>query len=78
LTTGAVKDESDITERAARSSLAAHFDLGDAEPGRVTQLEVELLHRQRSGRDTVLSTLVDRHYNARQWHEPFSPAEKPD
>jgi hypothetical protein len=60
LSTGGEKDDdSDVTEKAARSSLAAHYDLGDPEPDRAKQLEEELMARQRSGRETVVGTLIE-------------------
>ncbi len=56
--TGGNTDDAEATERAARSSLAAHYDLVTADSEHATQLEQELLARQASGRETVLTALI--------------------
>ena len=60
LSTGGEPDIADATERAARSSLAAHYDLvGQADPARLEQLTKEMLSRHQSGRGSVFMSLVD-------------------
>ncbi len=59
LSTGGDADDREPTERAARSSLAAHYDL-DSEPDaeRETMLIAEFLSRHRSSRASTLENLV--------------------
>ncbi len=60
LSTGGESEGAEATERAARSSLAAHYDLaGQAEAARLARLTKEMLSRYQSGRGSVFMTLVD-------------------
>lgn len=58
LSMGGNTDDTDTAERSVRSSLAAHYDLVEADSAHVNRLEQELLTRHASGRDTVLTALV--------------------
>ena len=56
----AILDAAEETERAARSSLAAHYDLiGQPDVSRVEQLKKEILSRYQSGRGTVFTSLIE-------------------
>ena len=60
LSTGGDPDAVEETERAARSSLAAHYDLADQpDAGCVEQLRKEMLSRHQSGRGTVFTSLIE-------------------
>ena len=60
LSTGGYPDSAEETERAARSSLAARYDLASQpDPTRVEQLTKEMLSRYHSSRSTVFTTLVE-------------------
>jgi hypothetical protein len=63
LSTGGEPDGAEATERAARSSLAAHYDLaGQPEATRLERLTkemLEMLSRHLGGRGSVFTTLVD-------------------
>jgi hypothetical protein len=60
LSTGGDPDSADETERAARSSLAAHYDLTSTpDVNRVELLTNEMLSRFHSSRGTVFTSLVE-------------------
>jgi hypothetical protein len=60
LSTGSDWNDDEATERAARSSLAAHYDLASQpEPALLTRLTKGLLSRFQSGHGSVFATLVD-------------------
>jgi superfamily II DNA or RNA helicase len=60
LSTGGDYEGAEITERAARSSLAAHYELqAQPEAARLERLTKDLLSRYTSGRSSVFVSLVD-------------------
>jgi hypothetical protein len=60
LSTGGESEGTEATERAARSSLAAHYDLaGQPEAARLERLTKEMLSRYQAGRGSVFMSLVD-------------------
>jgi hypothetical protein len=63
LSTGGETDGSEATERAARSSLAAHYDLAaEPDPARLERLTnemLEMLSRYQGGRGSIFTSLID-------------------
>jgi hypothetical protein len=60
LSTGGESEGAEAAERAARSSLAAHYDLtGQPEAVRLERLTTEMVSRYQSGRGSVFTSLVD-------------------
>lgn len=60
LSSGGESEGAEATERAARSSLAAHYDLtGQPEAARLERLTNEMVSRYQSGRGSVFTSLVD-------------------
>lgn len=60
LSSGRDSEGDDATERAARSSLAAHYDLASQpDPARLERLTKEMLSRYQSGRGSVFMSLVE-------------------
>jgi hypothetical protein len=60
LSSGGDSESVEATERAARSSLAAHYDLHtQPEQARLERITKDLLSRYTSGRNSVFMSLVD-------------------